>query len=114
MIPIARHAVAGTVYRTPLEESRWLSEATGARVSLKLECYQPTGSFKVRGALAALSQLGEEDRARGVITASAGNHGLGLAFAASLAGIEAIVAVPENASSAKVAALRRFPIELIV
>lgn len=108
----AHRIIAGDVYRTPLEHSVWLSEATEADVSLKLECYQPTGSFKVRGASAAVRQLAPEDRARGVVTASAGNHGLGLAYAATRAGVHATVVVPENASSAKVHALGRFPIEL--
>jgi threonine dehydratase len=101
------------VHRTPLEASRWLSEASGARVSLKLECYQPTGSFKVRGALAAITQLDSETRARGVVTASAGNHGLGVAFASSRLGVDATVVVPDDASPAKVAALRQFPITLL-
>jgi threonine dehydratase len=110
----ARERIAGAIYHTPLEPSLWLSEVTGALVSLKLECYQPTGSFKVRGALAAVLGLTSEERKRGVVTASAGNHGLGLAYAASRAGIRATVVVPENASSAKVHTLRRFPIELIL
>lgn len=112
-VPQARQAVMGAVYRTPLERSAWLSEAAGGVVALKLECYQPTGSFKVRGALAALSRLAPEQRQRGVVTASAGNHGLGVAYAAARAGVRATVVVPEDASPAKVAALQRFPIELL-
>lgn len=112
-IPRARQAIAGGVYRTPLEGSPWLSEAAGGDVLLKLECYQPTGSFKVRGALTAISHLTSDERARGVVTASAGNHGLGLAYAASRLGVEATVVVPDNASPAKVAALQRFPITLL-
>lgn len=112
-IPRARQAIAGGVYRTPLEGSPWLSEAAAGDVLLKLECYQPTGSFKVRGALSAISHLTSDERARGVVTASAGNHGLGLAYAASRLGVEATVVVPDNASPAKVAALQRFPITLL-
>lgn len=112
-IPRARQAIAGGVYRTPLEGSPWLSEAAAGDVLLKLECYQPTGSFKVRGALTAISHLTSDERARGVVTASAGNHGLGLAYAASRLGVEATVVVPDNASPAKVAALQRFPITLL-
>lgn len=112
-IPRARQAIAGGVYRTPLEGSPWLSEAAGGDVLLKLECYQPTGSFKVRGALSAISHLTSDERARGVVTASAGNHGLGLAYAASRLGVEATVVVPDNASPVKVAALQRFPITLL-
>jgi threonine dehydratase len=113
LIPVARQAIDGAVYRTPLERSNWLSELSGADVSLKLECYQPTGSFKVRGALAAISHLTEDARNRGVVTASAGNHGLGVAYAASRLGVQATVVVPDNASEAKVAALRRFPVALL-
>jgi threonine dehydratase len=112
-IPVARQTLAGAVHRTPLERSLWLSDAVGGEVLLKLECYQPTGSFKVRGALSAISQLSPDERARGVVTASAGNHGLGVAWAASRLGVSATVVVPDNASQAKVAALQRFPITLL-
>jgi threonine dehydratase len=78
---------------------------------LKLETLQPTGSFKVRGALAALTAL--EPGAR-VVTASAGNHGLAVAWAAERLGIDATVVVAENASAAKVDAIRRFPARLVV
>ena len=113
LIPIARETITSAVYRTPLERSTWLSEVSGADISLKLECYQPTGSFKVRGATAAISQLAPEERLRGVVTASAGNHGLGVAYAAARLGVRATVVVPDNATEAKVAALQRFPIELL-
>lgn len=78
---------------------------------LKLETLQPTGSFKVRGALAALTRLGPGER---VVTASAGNHALGIAWAAATLGLDATVVVPETASPAKVAALARFPVELVL
>ena len=77
---------------------------------LKLESLQPTGSFKVRGALAAVAASVGDGRA--VVTASAGNHGLGVAYAATRLGARATVVVPANASSAKVEALRRFAVEL--
>lgn len=77
---------------------------------LKLETMQPTGSFKVRGALAALGRLGDGERA---VTASAGNHGLGTAWAAGLLGAPATVVVSRTASAAKVAALQGFPVELV-
>ncbi|WP_413810633.1 pyridoxal-phosphate dependent enzyme [Streptomyces sp. OE57] len=82
----------------------------GSDFALKLESLQPTGSFKVRGALAALSALEEGTR---VVTASAGNHGLGVAYAAHLLSRPATVVVAENASSAKVSQLRRFGIDLV-
>jgi threonine dehydratase len=77
---------------------------------LKLESLQPTGSFKVRGGLNALAAI---DPGADVVTASAGNHGLGVAFAAAQLGRKATVVVPGNASSAKVAALREFPVQLV-
>ena len=77
---------------------------------LKLETFQPTGAFKVRGGLAAISALSKDRRA---VTASAGNHGLGIAWASSRLGRQATVVVPENSSPPKVEALRTYPIELI-
>jgi threonine dehydratase len=85
------------------------SPALGDGVHLKLETLQPTGSFKVRGGLAALSRAGGEP----VVTASAGNAGLGIAWAASALGVRATVVVAETASPAKVAALRALPVELV-
>jgi threonine dehydratase len=86
----------------------------GADVRLKLECWQPTGSFKVRGATHLLSSLGSEERRRGVVAASAGNHALGVAFAASrLRGaLSVTLFVPRTAPGAKVEKLRRFPVEV--
>ncbi len=82
-------------------------------VLLKLETFQPTGSFKVRGALVAVAAARAADPDGRVVTASAGNHGLGVAFAASTLGMKATVVLPENASSAKRAALERFDVDLI-
>ena len=84
--------------------------ALGADVHLKLETLQPTGSFKVRGGLAALARVAP---GRSVVTASAGNAGLGIAWAAAALGVHATIVVPESASPAKVAALRGLPVELI-
>ena len=94
---------------TPLRRSALFRDAP---VYLKLECWQPTGSFKVRGATNVMASLTPAERARGVVTASAGNHALGLAFAAQALGgaIEATVFVPETAPRAKVDKLRRFPV----
>jgi threonine dehydratase len=91
---------------TPLERSNALSKLVGQDVWLKFECFQRTGSFKLRGALNALQSLSEAERQHGVVTASAGNHGLGVARAASVLGTRAIVVVPETASQAKIEALR--------
>src|SRR4029079_13536357 len=81
---------------------------------LKLECWQPTGSFKVRGALNALASLPAEARARGVVAASAGTDALGVAFAAQAlgGGLGATLFVPETAPRAKVEKLRTFPVEV--
>ncbi|HEX4489969.1 MAG TPA: pyridoxal-phosphate dependent enzyme [Acidimicrobiia bacterium] len=87
--------------------------ALGADVWLKLETLQPTGSFKVRGALVAVGAAVEREPDRPIVTASAGNHGLGVAFAASRLGAQATIVVPEKASPAKLAALERFPITLV-
>lgn len=87
--------------RTSLERSAWLSERAGRPVYLKLENQQRTGSFKLRGALNAVESLAPEERARGVVTASAGNHGLGVALAAAAAGVAATVFVPESAAAVK-------------
>jgi threonine dehydratase len=85
----------------------------GRPVLVKMESLQPTGSFKVRGALAAVDASRRDDPSGAVITASAGNHGLGIAYASSVLGVAATVVVPTNASAAKVKKLRDFSIELI-
>ena len=107
----ARAALARHLRPTPLRES---GAAPGVDLLLKLECWQPTGSFKVRGALHLLSTLGEEERRRGVVAASAGNHALGVAFAASRLGgaVRATLFVPRTAPRSKVDKLRRFAVEV--
>lgn len=105
--------IAPFVRRTPLERSAWLARAHGAEVALKLECWQPTGSFKVRGAMAALTALDGEARARGVLAVSAGNHGQALAWGATRLGIPATIVVPTSASATKVAAMRESGVELL-
>jgi threonine dehydratase len=111
---LAAHVrIAPHVRRTPLIHSMYLSARTGAEVWLKAECLQPTGSFKVRGALNVVGQLGSEQRARGIVTGSAGNHGLGVAYAArAWGGIKADVFCPVTAPRAKLDKLRRFEIGL--
>src|SRR5688572_1749240 len=101
-ISAAAERIRPYVVRTPLERSHALSEHTGGEVWLKLECFQSTGSFKLRGALNALLQLHDSQRRQGVLTVSAGNHGLGVARAAAILGINATVVLPETASLAKV------------
>jgi threonine dehydratase len=111
-------AVSGRVHDhaavTPLIRLAAASEECGTEILLKCEHQQKTGSFKVRGALAKLLSLGEDQRARGVVAASSGNHGLGVAHALSAAGGDGIVCVPEHASPVKVAAIRRYGVEVRV
>lgn len=108
MIDVAREVLAAEerirpyVRETPVEESPELSRLTGARVFLKLENLQLTGSFKLRGAINKLLSLSAEDRRRGVVAASSGNHGAAVAHGARLLGCRAIVYVPESASPAKI------------
>ena len=82
--------------RTSMEESRWLQTIVGGPVLLKAENLQRTGSFKIRGAYVRLSRLTEEERARGVVAASAGNHAQGVALAAQILGIKATVFMPDG------------------
>ncbi len=86
----------------------------GPSVSVKLETVQPTGSFKVRGGLAAVSATLEAEPGRAVVASSAGNHGLGLAYAASNLGARVTVVVPDGASAAKVSALQQFDVRLVL
>ncbi|MBI3741328.1 MAG: pyridoxal-phosphate dependent enzyme, partial [Chloroflexi bacterium] len=110
----AAHArSAPYLYRTPLRESFLLSQRIGARIFLKLENWQVTGSFKPRGALNRMLQLTEAERARGVVTASAGNHALGVGHAARALNISpATIFVPRTAPRAKIEKLREYPVEI--
>jgi threonine dehydratase len=101
----ARDRIRSDVVVTPLERARWLDHP-GTRVWLKLECFQRTGSFKARGAFAKLRALDSEQRRGGILTVSAGNHGLGVAEAAFELAISATVVVPKNAAPTKVRAIR--------
>jgi threonine dehydratase len=99
---------------TPLQHSSLMSERLGAQVWLKLESRQPTGSFKVRGAINKLHQIKQKGRIEGIVTGSAGNHGLGVAFAAQSLGISPVaVVVPNTAPDSKKMKLRSFAIDLI-
>jgi threonine dehydratase len=104
----ARERIAGRLHRTPLLSSRTLSERAGADVSFKAELLQRTGSFKPRGVLNKLSTLSEEEKRRGVISISAGNHAQALAYAAAVEGIDALVVMWETASPMKIAAGRGY------
>ena len=102
LIAQAGNRLRGLVHRTPLLHSAALSERLGAPVYLKLECLQKTGSFKVRGVINTLQQLSDEERSRGVISLSAGNHAQALAWGASRLGIRATIVMPANAAKVKV------------
>ncbi len=106
-IQAARKAIAAA-RNTPMKRSTTLSHATGADFHLKLENFQRTGSFKVRGALNKIHSLDETERARGVVAASAGNHAQGVAFAATLAGVASHIFMPEGAAHAKAVATKGY------
>jgi threonine dehydratase len=109
----ARRAIAPHIEKTPLLHSPALSEAAGCELWLKLECRQRTGSFKPRGALNKILSLAPQERARGIVAASAGNHALGVAHACRVLDVaSADVFVQGNAAPAKIAKLRRYPVRL--
>ncbi len=101
------------LHRTPLVSSRTLSELTGYDIWLKCENLQKTGSFKPRGGLNRLATLTPEQRAAGVLTISAGNNAQGMAFAARVEGIHAVLVMPETAAASKVAATREYGAEVV-
>ena len=109
----ARKRIAPYVRRTPLVESAWLSDATDARVWMKLESLQAGSSFKTRGAFnAVIARLERGDAARRLVTASAGNHGRALAAAAEAFDLPLVVFTPSDAPQAKLAAIRRHGADL--
>jgi len=110
----ARKRVQGWARRTPMERSAPLGGLCGGEVWLKLENYQVTGSFKIRGAANKLLSLSDEERRRGVVTASSGNHAQGVGYAARELGVRATVVVPENTPSVKIDAIRGYGVDLIV
>ena len=110
----ARHSIAPWVRRTPLVRSDSLSRLTGAEVHLKLETAHETGAFKIRGATNRLSALDREERGRGVVTVSTGNHGRAVALAAQRTGTKAVVCLSELVPANKRAAIERLGAELRV
>ena len=104
----ARDAIGGRLHRTPMLTSATLSEQTGARIHLKAELFQKTGSFKVRGVLTNLAALSPDERERGVISISAGNHAQALAWGAREEGIDALLVMWKGASEAKIEATRAY------
>jgi threonine dehydratase len=106
--------VAAHVHRTPLMTSRTLGEETGFDVRLKAELFQRTGSYKIRGPLVKLSRLTEEERDRGVVCSSAGNHAQGVALAAAMLGVRPVVCMAENATPSKIAATKGYGAEVVL
>jgi threonine dehydratase len=110
----ARQRIAPHLRPTALYPYAGLSELVGADVWVKHENHQPTGAFKVRGGVNLVSQLSEDERGRGLICASTGNHGQSIAFAARLHGVPARVVVPRNANPVKVSFIRGYGAEIVV
>jgi len=110
----AAASLRGIITRTPLDQSQHLSDLLGVPVHLKLENLQRTGSFKIRGATYRLSRLTEEERARGVVAASAGNHAQGVALAAQQLGIPATIFMPLGVPLPKLLATRGYGAEVIL
>jgi threonine dehydratase len=106
--------VAPHTHRTPLLASRTLSALSGFDVRLKAEIFQRTGSYKIRGPLNKFMSLTEEERRRGVVCSSAGNHAQGVALAASIHGIDAVVVMAANATPSKIAATRGYGAEVVL
>jgi len=109
-----RRCIRGLVRETPLEPSPFFSDMCGGEVWLKLENQQITGSFKARGALNKLFQLSAEERSRGIVAASSGNHAQGVGYAARMLGVGATIVVPSNTPEVKIEAIRRYGVELVV
>ena len=105
--------IAGKVHRTPLLSCRTIGERIGASVFLKCECLQKTGSFKPRGALNKVLSLSSSERAKGLVTVSAGNHAQAVAWAGALAGVPAVVVMPSDAPRSKVDAVRGYGAEIV-
>ena len=110
----ARDRVRETSRHTPLEYSHTYSAMTGADVHLKLENFQRTGAFKIRGATNRIATLSETEKERGVVTASAGNHAQGVALAATRVGVDAKIVMPEHAPISKVKATRNYGASVVL
>ena len=111
---LAKKRIRPIIYRTPLVPSSRLAEPLGTNVFLKLESLQVTGSFKIRGAANKLSVLSENERQRGVITVSSGNHGRAVAYVAKEFGLRAVICVSEAVPDNKIRAIRELGAEIVV
>jgi threonine dehydratase len=110
----ARACVSRHARRTPVLTSRLLDQETGLRVALKAEMFQRTGAYKIRGALNKLRLLSDDQKRRGVICSSAGNHAQGVALAAAINGVRAVVVMAENATPSKIEATRGYGAQVIL
>ncbi|MGB2910109.1 MAG: pyridoxal-phosphate dependent enzyme, partial [Anaerolineales bacterium] len=111
---LAKKRIRPIIYRTPLVPSSRLAEPLGTNVFLKLESLQVTGSFKIRGAANKLSVLSENERQRGVITVSSGNHGRAVAYVAKEVGVQAVICVSDAVPDNKNRAIRELGAEIVV
>src|SRR5215813_8506228 len=109
----ARQRIAPYLRPTPLYRYPALDALTGAQVWVKHENHQPVGAFKVRGGVSLIGQLTADERRRGVIAASTGNHGQSVAYAAEKFGVRAIICVPEQANPVKVESMRALGAEVV-
>lgn len=109
----AQERLSGHVRRTPIVESEHLNARTGGRVLIKPECLQVTGSFKIRGAFNRLLLLSPDERSRGIIAWSAGNHAQALAYAGAKLGIRATIVMPSDAPRTKVKGTKRYGAEVV-
>jgi len=109
----ANKRIKSLVFRTPLYHSVALSKRIGVETYLKLECFQPIGAFKIRGAINKIRSLSKSELRKGLVTASSGNHGLAVAYAAKLHGVKATIVVPENAVEEKIRAIEDYGAEVI-
>ncbi|MEO7456432.1 MAG: threonine ammonia-lyase [Gemmatimonadaceae bacterium] len=110
----ARARIDPYIKRTPLLTSRQLSELTGFDIRLKAENFQTVGSYKIRGPLNKFAQMSDEEKRRGVVCSSAGNHAQGVALAARIYGIRAVVCMATNATPAKIAATKGYGAEVVL
>ncbi len=110
----AASAVAPHIHRTPLTSSAYLGGLVGVNLYLKLEMFQKTGSFKPRGVLNKMASLGDDEKRRGVVSLSAGNHAQALAYAATMAGVPSVIVMPAGAVKAKIEATRGYGGEVVL
>jgi threonine dehydratase len=110
----ARARIAPHIKHTPLLTSQQLSDITGYDIRLKAECFQKVGAYKIRGPLNKFALMPEEQKRRGVVCSSAGNHAQGVALAARIHGIRAVVCMAENATPAKIAATKGYGAEVVL